>query len=201
MMRTRKVWGVLGLLLALVVVVGYGQYGQPPGIQPPGTQPPSPALMQQLQQQFMQQIQQLMYAAAKEFNIRLAPGVFWASRSTDNVILASAAVEGLEKLTPEDLQKGVVLGLMWWPGKQTPIYLPDGFYKVRVIATSAPGGALSAQAQLLDKSDKVVAVLPAKVKFEEAKGELGGGIELNNILCPFIEFKGPGNSIIRIYMC
>jgi hypothetical protein len=38
MVCTRKVWGVLGLLLALVVVVGYGQHGQQP--QPP--QPPQP---------------------------------------------------------------------------------------------------------------------------------------------------------------
>lgn len=34
MMRNRKVWGVLGLLLALVVVVGYGQQ-QPVGPPPP----------------------------------------------------------------------------------------------------------------------------------------------------------------------
>jgi hypothetical protein len=183
MVCTRKVWGVLGLLLALVVVVGYGQYGQqpqppqPPQPQPPVGLQPTPAAMRQLQTQFMQQLTQLMNSAAQELKVPISPtGIFYATRSGDNPILAVAPARDLEKLTQADLERGAIVGLVY-PGRREPIWnLPEGFYKVRcaILTPTATPGTPNAKAQFIDKFEKVVAEVPAIFEKASEGRPLGG---------------------------
>jgi hypothetical protein len=183
MVCTRKVWGVLGLLLALVVVVGYGQHGQqpqppqPPQPQPPVGLQPTPAAMRQLQTQFMQQLTQLMNSAAQELKVPISPtGIFYATRSGDNPILAVAPARDLEKLTQADLERGAIVGLVY-PGRIEPIWnLPEGFYKVRctILTPTATPGTPNAKAQFIDKFEKVVAEVPAIFEKASEGRPLGG---------------------------
>lgn len=182
MVRNRKVWGVLGLLLALAVVVGVGQQRQP--------QVPAEILaMQQMQIQVMQQLNQLMTSAAQELKVALPaapgpqsiiPGMVYATRSGDNIILAGAPAKDLERVTLSDLNQGAILGVVYL---QLPSLIPAGFYKLRVVM-QAPirPGAPNAKAQLIDKSEKVVRELPATVEPSERSilgvkltAELGDG--------------------------
>jgi hypothetical protein len=166
-MRNWKVWGVLGLLLALVLAVGYGQETIP-----------VPPTMQQVYQQLMQQVSQLMTSAARELGVLLPdstpiPGMVYAARAYDDIVWAGAPVRDLERVTLQDLSRGAILGVVYLQlparlGSPTTT-IPAGFYKMRVftLPTPIPIGAPNARAQFIDKTGRVVMERPATVGTSE----------------------------------
>jgi hypothetical protein len=127
----------------------------------------------------MQQLTQLMNSAAQELKVPISPtGIFYATRSGDNPILAVAPARDLEKLTQADLERGAIVGLVYpFPGRREPIWnLPEGFYKLRctILTPTATPGTPNAKAQFIDKFEKVVAEVPAIFEKASEGRPLGG---------------------------
>jgi hypothetical protein len=107
MMRTRKVWGVLGLLLALVVVVGYGQ---PQPLQP---QPDPVAKLAAYPQELTSVLSQVVRQFTRvlgETQINISNAVMWIGRR-DPVVIDS----GVIIIAPParlDLRPGAIVGLI-----------------------------------------------------------------------------------------
>ncbi|GBC76045.1 hypothetical protein HRbin07_00238 [bacterium HR07] len=131
-MRTRKVWGVLGLLLALVVVVGYGQQPQPL---------PVPGYLIKLQS-FPAELVSLIKEAVADFDkaspeLRLAAEINPAHAAMyvdggSGGVIAVAPVKEIRIPSPGATapQTIGIVGIVRWPGKQTGVYVlrlnPDG---------------------------------------------------------------------------
>jgi len=182
MLRNRKVWGVLGVLLALVIV-GYGQGPVP--------------RMQQIYQQLMDQVSQLMAEAAKELEVPPWPpkeAVVYAARA-DGIVLAGVPVRDLEKVTLKDLSQGAILGVVYLqlPARLGTAAIPAGFYKMRVLTlpTPAPIGAPNARAQFIDKTGRVVLERPATVRTSEPPAKLQQA--------KFTAEIGPGEACVDVH--
>jgi hypothetical protein len=128
MVCTRKVWRVLGLLLALVVVVGYGQYGQQP-------QPPQPPYLIKLRG-FPTDLVGVFKAAIEDIDktsklglaatINAAHAAMYVD-APSGIVIAAAPANTIPNQLPKEPQ---IIGLYWWPPKESGIYVlrlnPDG---------------------------------------------------------------------------
>ena len=161
LLKSARSWGVLGLLLALVVSVGYGPQSVSLGQEPRQTQPGIVVADQQLRVQLAKELTE----AAKVMKVAaILDGFVFASR--DDLIVLNAGIEGLEKIGSAELARGANIGLVYLAGKGPrgeliPLRanLPPGYYIVRAFVT--PSAA--ARAQLLDHQGKVVVEVPATV--------------------------------------
>jgi hypothetical protein len=127
MVCTRKVWGVLGLLLALVVVVGYGQHGQQP-------QPPQPPYLIKLRG-FPADLVGVFKAAIEDIDktsklglaatINAAHAAMYVD-APSGIVIAAAPANTIPNQLPKEPQ---IIGL-YWPPKKSGIYVlrlnPDG---------------------------------------------------------------------------
>jgi len=145
MLRNRKVWGVLGVLLALVVVVGYGQVGGNPFARP--------NIVKMLQNQFAP------FALKAEDRLDFDSAVLWSD--------GGPRLIGYVPPHPESAFLSQVQQLLGYPGKKEPIWL-GGLYVGEDRTGRLPPGAyimrlVGERAVLYNAAGKEVAALKARV--------------------------------------
>jgi hypothetical protein len=159
MVCTRKVWGVLGLLLALVVVVGYGQHGQQP-------QPPQPPYLIKLRG-FPTDLVGVYKAAIEDIDktsklglaatINAAHAAMYVD-APSGIVIAAAPANTIPNQLPKEPQ---IIGLLEVKGERAVIY--------ELIVRLNPDGSVS----LLDRMGKEAQRIPStRVKITPSTPEL-----------------------------
>jgi hypothetical protein len=159
MVCTRKVWGVLGLLLALVVVVGHGQHGQQP-------QPPQPPYLIKLRG-FPADLVGVFKAAIEDIDktsklglaatINAAHAAMYVD-APSGIVIAAAPANTIPNQLPKEPQ---IIGLLEVKGERAVIY--EWIFRLN------PDGSVS----LLDRMGKEAQRIPStRVKITPSTPEL-----------------------------
>jgi hypothetical protein len=166
MMRNRKVWGVLGLLLALVVVVGYGQ---PQPLQP---QPDPVAKLAAYPQELTSVLSQVVRQFTRvlgETQINISNAVMWIGRR-DPVVIDS----GVIIIAPParlDLRPGAIVGLIGV--HNVPLGTPalrTGYYTAKLPPDLVLSPGAKSRLILVDQTGREVGV--ASIQLPQVPQEL-----------------------------